>query len=111
MNLNKYLCTGRLTKDPELRALPNGPSVCAIRLAVDGLARKGETGFIDITIYGAGAYLRKGATVAVDGRLEYREWDSKYGRRHEYSVVANTVEFLDSRDRDAGSTAREPVAA
>jgi single-strand DNA-binding protein len=116
MNINKYLCTGRLTKDPELRALPNGTSVCALRVAVDGLGRQNEPGFIDVTVYGASAdscaqYLKKGAKVAVDGRLEYREWDGKDGKRHDYGVVANTVEFLDSRATDNRSAKPEPVAA
>ncbi len=37
MNINKCICTGRLTKDPELKALPSGTSVCELRLAVDGM--------------------------------------------------------------------------
>ena len=37
MNINKYICTGRLTKDPELRSLPSGSSVCELRLAVEAV--------------------------------------------------------------------------
>jgi len=98
MNLNKYICTGRLTKDPELRELPNGTSVCELRLAVDGMARGRETGYINLSVFGpagqaAANHLAKGWLVAVDGRLEYAEWDGKDGKRHDYTIVGN-VEFL-----------------
>jgi single-strand DNA-binding protein len=98
MNINKYICTGRLTKDPELRALPSGTSVCQLRVAVDGMSRNREVGFINVSVYGSGGeaaakYLSKGWLVAVDGRLEYGEWDADGARRHDYQVVGN-VEFL-----------------
>src|ERR1035441_5963653 len=98
MNINKYLCTGRLTKDPELKALPSGTSVCELRLAVDGMGRGREVGCINVSVFGSGGEdaapsLSKGWLVAVDGRLEYGEWDSEGTKRHDYNVVGN-VEFL-----------------
>jgi len=109
MNVNKYICTGRLTKDPELRALPSGTSVCQLRLAVDNMARGREVGFINVSVYGSGGeaaakYLAKGWLVAVDGRLEYGEWDAEGTRRHDYQVVGN-VEFLTA---PRGAEAEEP---
>jgi single-strand DNA-binding protein len=104
MNINKYICTGRLTKDPELRALPNGTSVCELRVAVDGMGRGREVGYINVSVFGNGGeaaarHLTKGWLVAVDGRLEFGEWDTEAGRRHDYSVAGN-VEFL-AAPRDA----------
>ena len=98
MNLNKYICTGRLTKDPELRALPNGTSVCELRVAVDGMGRGQEVGYINVSVFGNGGeaaakHLAKGWLVAVDGRIEFGEWDTKDGKRRDYTVVGN-VEFL-----------------
>lgn len=98
MNINKCVCTGRLTKDPELKALPSGTSVCELRLAVDGMGRGREVGYVNVSVFGkageaAAEYLAKGWMVAVDGRLEYGEWDSEGTKRHDYSVVGN-VEFL-----------------
>ena len=99
MNINKYIATGRLTKDPELRSLPSGTTVCDMRVAVDGMGRGFETGYINVNVYGkpgeaAAEYLGKGWLVAVDGRLEFGEWDGDTGeRRHDYTVVGN-VEFL-----------------
>jgi single-strand DNA-binding protein len=114
MNINKYICTGRLTKDPELRALPNGTSVCELRIAVDGMGRGREVGYINVSVFGNGGdaaakHLAKGWLVAVDGRLEFGEWDTEDGKRHDYSVVGN-VEFL-AAPRDAEAAPLEPVAA
>jgi single-strand DNA-binding protein len=98
MNINKYICTGRLTKDPELKQVSEELSVCQLRLAVDGMGRGREVGYINVSVFGSGGeaaaeYLSKGWLVAVDGRLEYGEWDSEGTKRHDYSVVGN-VEFL-----------------
>jgi single-strand DNA-binding protein len=98
MNINKYICTGRLTKDPELRSITPDTNVCQLRIAVDGMGRGREVGYINVTVFGSGGeaaakHLAKGWLVAVDGRLEYGEWDSDGTKRHDYSVVGN-VEFL-----------------
>ena len=98
MNINKIICTGRLTKDPELRKVSEELKVCQLRLAVDGMGRGREVGYINVSVFGkageaAAEYLSKGWLVAVDGRLEYGEWDSEGSKRHDYNVVGN-VEFL-----------------
>ena len=114
MSINKYICTGRLTKDPELKELPDGTSVCELRLAVDGMGRGREVGYINLGVFGsageaAAAHLTKGWLVAVDGRLEYGEWETEAGRRHDYSVIGN-VQFL-SAPRGAREDAEAPAAA
>ncbi|HEX3509829.1 MAG TPA: single-stranded DNA-binding protein [Solirubrobacteraceae bacterium] len=99
MNINKIICTGRLTKDPELRELSEETKVCQLRLAVDGMGRGREVGYVNVAVFGAGGeaaakVLKKGWMVAVDGRLEYGEWETEGGeKRHDYSIVGN-VEFL-----------------
>ena len=116
MNINKYICTGRLTKDPELRALPTGTSVCELRVAVDGMGRSREVGYINVSVFGkageaAAEYLSKGWLVAVDGRLEFGEWDTDAGgKRHDYSVVGN-VEFLSAPRAGGEEGKRSPAAA
>lgn len=110
MSINKYICTGRLTRDPELRALPSGTSVCELRVAVDGMGRGREVGYVNVSVYGsageaAAEYLAKGWLVAVDGRLEYAEWETEEGKRHSYAVVGN-VQFLTApRNSDPGKDA------
>ncbi len=123
MNINKYICTGRLTKDPELRAISEETKVCQLRLAVDGMSRNREVGFINVSVFGkageaAAQYLAKGWLVAVDGRLEYGQWETQGGeKRHDYTVVGN-VEFLSApRPVEEPASAkparngRKPVAA
>jgi single-strand DNA-binding protein len=99
MNINKYICTGRLTKDPELRKVSEDLSVCQLRLAVDGMGRGREVGFINVSVFGkageaCAGYLAKGWLVAVDGRIELGQWETETGeKRHDYTVIGN-VEFL-----------------
>ena len=109
-NINRVIITGNLTRDPELRNLQSGTSVCKLRIAVN-TRRKGAGGewedranYFDVTVWGAqgencATYLQKGRPVAVDGRLEWREWESQDGgKRQAVEIVADTVQFLGSRD-------------
>ena len=106
--INRVVLIGRLTRDPELRALPSGTSVCALRVACNS-ARRDPAGdgyverpqFFDVSVFGAAAenvsdYTRKGSRVGIDGRLEWREWESADNqRRQAVSIVADTVQFLE----------------
>jgi single-strand DNA-binding protein len=110
-NLNVVVITGNLTKDPELNQTPGGTSVCRLRVAVNS-RRKDETGewvdkpnYFDVTVWGAQGencanYLSKGRPVAVQGRLDWREWDATdgSGKRQAVQIIASTVQFLGSRD-------------
>ena len=88
--MNRYAATGFLTRDPEQRALPSGSTVCQMRLAVKGMGPNYATGYIDVAAFGkladnCGEYLHKGSQVAVDGRIEHREWDHDGSRRQAHS--------------------------
>ncbi|HEU5279269.1 MAG TPA: single-stranded DNA-binding protein [Gaiellaceae bacterium] len=112
--INRVVLVGNLTKDPELRHTPSGTAVCNLRLAVN-TRRKDETGqwvdkpnYFDVTVWGnqgerCAQYLAKGRPVAVDGRLEWREWETPEGnKRQAVDVVADTVQFLGSRGDGEG---------
>ena len=114
-NINRVIITGNLTKDPELRSLPNsGQSVCRLRVACNGRRRNSEgqwedaPNFFDVTVWGqqgenCAKYLKKGRPVAVDGRLRWREWSNAEGqKRQAVDIIAESVQFLGGRD-DAGS--------
>ncbi len=112
-SINRVVLVGNLTRDPELRHTPSGTPVCSLRLAVN-TRRKDESGnwadkpnYFDITVWGAqgencAQYLAKGRPVAVDGRLEWREWDAQDGsKRQAVEVIAESVQFLGGRDGGA----------
>ena len=69
--------------------------------------------FFDVSVYGApgesvGNYMRRGSRVAIDGRLEWREWDTAdQQKRQAVSIVADTVQFLDSPGERPGAGAGE----
>ena len=106
-NINRVLVTGNLTKDPELRSTPSGTSICKLRIAVNS-RRKDASGqwvdkpnYCDVTVWGAqgencGQYLQTGRGVAIDGRLDWREWDATdgSGKRQAVEIIADTVQFL-----------------
>ena len=106
-NINRVALTGNLTRDPELRSLPSGHSVCNLRVACTARRHSSATGewedrpnYFDVTVWGnqgenAARFLTKGRPVAVDGRLEWREWETDDGqRRQAVGIVAETIQFL-----------------
>ena len=113
-NINRVVLTGNLTTEPELRSLPSGTSVCKLRVACN-TRRKGPGGdwqdkpnYFDVTVWGAqgencARYLSKGRPVAIDGRLEWREWETEHGKRQAIDIVADSVQFLGGRE-DGGSS-------
>jgi len=108
-NINRVVLVGNLTRDPELRHTPSGTAVCSLRIAVN-TRRKDEAGqwtdkpnYFDITVWGqqgenCAQYLAKGRPIAVDGRLEWREWEAQDGsKRQAVEIVADSVQFLGGR--------------
>ena len=111
-NINSVVVTGNLTRDPELRNAGSTP-VCSLRIAVN--TRRKQAGewvdkpnYFDVTVWGAQGencanYLSKGRPVAVEGRLDWREWETQDGqKRQAVEIIANSVQFLGSRGDNAG---------
>lgn len=114
-NINRVVMTGNLTADPELRSLPSGTSVCSLRIACNTRRKNGSTGewedkpnYFNITVWGAqgenaARYLSKGRPVAIDGRLEWREWEAQDGtKRQATDIIADSVQFLGSGAAEGG---------
>jgi single-strand DNA-binding protein len=112
-SLNRVVLIGRLTRDPELRSTPSGTSVCGLRLACNSSRKDAEgvyserPNYFDVSVFGAAGenvaqYMRKGSRVGVDGRLEWREWESSGEKRQAVSVVADMVQFLDTPEGARG---------
>ncbi|HEY2320253.1 MAG TPA: single-stranded DNA-binding protein [Solirubrobacteraceae bacterium] len=113
-NINRVIITGNLTRDPELRST-NSNTVCSLRVACNGRRKNQSTGewedqpnYFDVTVWGAqgencSKFLSKGRPVAVDGRLQWREWTDKDGnKRQSVDIIAESVQFLGGRE-DAGN--------
>jgi single-strand DNA-binding protein len=110
-NINRVIITGNLTSDPELRSTNSGLPVCSLRVACNGRRKNGQTGeweekanFFNVTVFGAqgencSRFLSKGRPVAVDGRLDWREFTDQAGnQRQAVEIIAESVQFLGGRD-------------
>jgi single-strand DNA-binding protein len=115
-NINRVIITGNLTTDPELRSTPSGTAICKLRVACNSRRKDNSTGdwvdkpnFFDVTVWGAqgencARYLSKGRGVAIDGRLDWREWENNEGqKRQSIEIIAESVQFLGGRD-DSGAS-------
>ncbi|MGZ4166096.1 MAG: single-stranded DNA-binding protein [Solirubrobacteraceae bacterium] len=113
-NINRVIITGNLTRDPELRSTSSN-TVCSLRVACNGRRKNQSTGewedqpnYFDVTVWGAqgencAKFLTKGRPVAVDGRLQWREWTDPNGnKRQAVDIIAESVQFLGGRD-EAGN--------
>ena len=103
--MNKVLLTGRLTRDPELRSLASGSNVATFAVATNEFRGNGKerAEFHNVVVWDrlaqvCGQYLGKGQQVAIEGRLQTRQWDDDRGTRHwKTEVVATSVEMLSGR--------------
>jgi single-strand DNA-binding protein len=103
--VNKVLLTGRLTRDPEMRALASGKHVTQFSVATNEYAGNGKERpeYHNIVTWDrlaeiCGRYLGKGQQIALEGRIQTRTWDDEKGGRHwKTEVVASSVEMLSGR--------------
>lgn len=110
--LNRITVMGRLVRDPELRRTQNDIPVCSFSVACDRDVKDKATGerstdFIDIVAWRSTAefvskYLSKGRMAVIDGRLQLRDWTDREGnKRRSAEILANSVNFGDSKPKDA----------
>ena len=107
---NKVVLVGNLTRDIELRYAQSGTAIANTAIATSRKftqngEKKEEVCFVDITFFGrsgevANQYLRKGSKILVEGRLSFEQWvDKESGaKRSKHSVIAETMQMLDSKD-------------
>ena len=106
--MNKVMLVGRLTRDPEMRALPSGKHVANFTIATNeyrGTGAEERTEYHAIVAWDrlaeiCGQFLGKGQLVDLEGRLQTRQWDDDAGKRHwKTEVVANSLEMLSGRGK------------
>ena len=110
MGINKVIISGNLTRDPEIRSMANGTSVLGWGMAVNDRVKNNQTGewedrpnFIDCTLFGNRAdgllrILRKGAKVAVEGKLRWSQWERDGQKRSKIEVIVDEVELMSGRE-------------
>lgn len=114
-DLNRVVLIGRLTKDPELKSVGSGSTLCKFSIAnnrtyTTGGERREEVNFFNCTVWGKQAeilsqYARKGKQLAIEGRLQQRTWEGQDGKKMSaVDIVVENFQFLGSRDdaRPAG---------
>ena len=109
MGINKYFCTGNITRDPELRRTQSGMAVLSFGIAVNDRRKNNQTGdwedytnFIDCSMFGNRAealanILEKGMKVAIEGKLRYSSWERDGQKRSKLEVIVDELEFMSQR--------------
>lgn len=105
MYLNRAFVFGNLTRDPELRSLPSGAKVTSFSLATNRVwkdkngVKQEDAEYHNVVVFGRQAeicaqYLKKGASVLVEGRMQTRTWDAQDGtKKSRTEIVADRVQF------------------
>ena len=111
--MNKAILIGRLTRDPELRYTSSGRAVCQFSIAISrnytNQQGQRDTDFINCVVWDKQAenlakYITKGRLIAVDGRIQTRNYDNNEGKKvYVTEVLANNIQFLESKNSGQGN--------
>jgi len=123
MNLNKVILVGRLTQDPQLKALPSGQNVVSFGLATDRFyvdkagEKKQQSDFHNIVMFGrlaeiASQYLTKGSLTLIEGRLQTRSWqDSSGSQKWKTEIIAERLQLGPKSANKTTPAATSPAAS
>ena len=115
--MNKIILIGNMVADPETRTTQAGGTQCTFRIAVqrrfpDKQTGKRESDFFTVLCWGKLAefvakYMTKGRKAAVEGSVQMRSYEASDGsKRYVTEVIADNVEFCDSKSEGAQSGAQ-----
>lgn len=103
MNINRVMVIGRIVRDPELKALPSGTSVCSFSVATnESYMKNGEkkesTEFHNVVCFGKVAentstYMKKGSEICVEGKLQTRSWEKDGEKRYRTEILGQNIQF------------------
>lgn len=111
MSINRYIATGNLTREPELRRTANGMAVMNIGIAVNDRRKNPQSGewedypnFLTCVMFGTRAesvsgYLHKGSKVAIEGKLRFSQWEKDGQKRSKIEVMIDDLELLTPRNQ------------
>lgn len=119
--INNTTLTGRITRDPEVKAIGQGSAVCSFTLAVNRTFKNQqgeyEADFINCQAFGNTAqrmqqYVRKGNLLGVTGRIQTRNYENNMGQRvYVTEVIANNITFLENNNKQQGNNYPDPYAS
>ena len=121
MSINRYIATGNLTREPELRRTANGMAVMNIGIAVNDRRKNPQSGewedypnFLTCVMFGTRAesvsgYLHKGSKVAIEGKLRFSQWEKDGQKRSKIEVMIDDLELLTPRNQAPATQA--PIEA
>ena len=121
MSINRYECTGNLTREPEIRRTQSGMAILSFGVAVNDRRKNPQTGewedyanFIDCTMFGNRAegvsnYLAKGMKVAIDGKLRWSQWERDGQKRSKITVIVDEIEFMSRESGSKPSNQQQPT--
>lgn len=121
MSINRYIATGNLTREPELRRTANGMAVLNIGIAVNDRRKNQQSGewedypnFLTCVMFGTRAesvsgYLHKGSKVAIEGKLRFSQWEKDGQKRSKIEVMIDDLELLTPRNQTPATQA--PIEA
>jgi len=118
MSLNSVNIMGNLTRDPEIKYLPSGKSVCNLSIANNRVYTKNgekvkETSYFDVEVWGVigencGKYLSKGSGIIVEGRLRQDRWEKDGKTQSRIRITANNIHFMPRKREDTSGQQTEP---
>lgn len=121
MSLNSVNIMGNLTRDPELKNISAGKSVCTLSIANNRIYSKNnekvtEVSYFDVDVWGAvgencAKYLKKGSGIIVEGRLKQDRWEKDGKAQSRVRITANSVHFMPKKSDDGSNMKSDPNSA
>jgi len=118
INLNQVVICGRLTRDPELKALPSGMSICNLSIATNHIyttkdkEKKESVEYHNVVLFGKQAentakFLNKGAEALVTGRLQTQSWEKDGVKHYRTEVVGDSIQFGTKQPQSSSPQSQE----
>jgi single-strand DNA-binding protein len=116
--MNRVILVGRITKDPEVKMTQSNIAVATFTLAVNrqfaDQSGERQADFIQCVVWRKQAenlarFVKKGALLGVEGRIQTRQYEAENGMRYVTEVVCDSVQFLESKGDSNESTSRDDL--